>query len=62
MWPTAESYDKVVSSLRPVREYFSSAGPGEEEILTKLADDIRAAKSDEEAGIQRLKDFLRTHL
>jgi hypothetical protein len=56
----AESYDKVAASLRPVWEFFSSNRPAEEEGLSKLANVIRAAKSHEEAGIQRIKDFLRT--
>jgi hypothetical protein len=54
----AESYDKVAAGLRPVWEFFSSNRPAEREVLSNLADDIRAAKIHEEAGIQRLKDFL----
>jgi hypothetical protein len=56
----AESYDKVAASLRPVWEFFSSTQPVEQEALSELANDIRAAKPHEEAGIQRIKDFLRT--
>jgi hypothetical protein len=56
----AESYAKVASCLRPVWDFFSSTRPVEEEVLSKLAGDIRAAKSCEEAGVRGLKDFLST--
>jgi len=56
----AQSYEKAASSLHPIWEFFSSTQPVQEEVLSKLANDIRAAKSYEEAGVQRLKDFLRT--
>jgi hypothetical protein len=58
----AESYDQVAARLRPVWEFFSSNRPAEVEGLSKLANDIRAAKSYEEAGIQQLKGFLHTIL